>query len=1117
MSATGQYELLIHKLDAFIRKYYLNHLIRGALITTGLVVGVYLAYSLLESRFFFGTGVRKVLLGSFVLITAAALGRLVLWPLAQYLRLGQVISHEQAARIIGRHFAPVEDKLLNILQLKAQADALAGSNELLLAGIEQKTREIEVVPFKAAIDLSRNRKYLRYALPPLLLLLFLLIAAPSLLRDSTRRLIHTNTVFEREAPFHFRVNAPDDLSVLQYGDYTLEATTEGSMVPAEVFIEIDHYAYRMRQETPGIFRYTFKNVQDNTEFRIYAGPVSTDAMTLSVIRKSGIAAFSIGLDYPAYTGRRDEELRNIGDLVVPEGTRLTWDIEALNTGALDARFEDLAALVPAEQRSGERFILKHQALRDGRYTLLLQHPLLPLTDSVQYNLRVIPDRYPGIRVEAFPDSLERQLIYFAGSTDDDYGIRDLAFKYDILDAEGRLVSSESKGLDVPHPTQFSYTHVFDLATVALEPGQQVQYYFEVHDNDGIHGSKASRTPVMVFRKPTAEEFAQLEKENNADIQRNLEKSLSDTRELQEDMKRLREKLLQEKKAEWQDKREIEKLLDRHNTLQQQMQETIEKYNENLQNQQEHAQPSEELQQKQEQVQKLLDELMSDEMKEQLRRMEEMLKELEKEGAMDMMEQMEMSDEELEKELDRMLELFKQLEVEMAMEKAIDQLEKMAEEQEKLSRESEKQESPNEDLKEKQDELNKEFEKVQEAVDEMLKKNEDLERPKNLGDTGEQMDKIDQDMKQSSDQLQQNQSKNASKSQKNAAQRMRDAASQMAQQMQSGDMEQMEEDMAMLRQLLENLVTLSFDQERLIDEFRGTEVTTPRYVGLVQEQFKIQQDFKVVEDTLHALSKRVTQIESFVTEKVSDVKLNLKRSLSQLEERNKSVSADHQQRTMTYLNDLALMLSEVMNQMQQQMANKMPGSQMCNKPGGMNSKPGGKPGRVPMDKISQGQQELNQEMQQLLEKMRKGEQGQMSKEFAQMAARQAALRKALNDLSKEKKEQGKGNPELDRIGDDMNKIEIDLVNKRLNQETLKRQQDIQTRLLEAERSERQRDLDTKRQAETAREQKRSMPPALEQYIRQREAEIEQYKSVSPDLRPYYKFLVEEYYQSLKKSN
>ncbi len=203
-----------------------------------------------------------------------------------------------------------------------------------------------------------------------------------------------------------------------------------------------------------------------------------------------------------------------------------------------------------------------------------------------------------------------------------------------------------------------------------------------------------------------------------------------------------------------------------------------------------------------------------------------------------------------------------------------------------------------------------------------------------------------------------------------------------------------------------------------------------------------------------------------------------------------------------------------DRMQQQMANKMPGDQMCNKPGG---KGAGKSSRMPIDKITQGQQDLNGEMQKMSEKMKNGDKTPMSKEFAQMAAKQAALRKALNDLSQEKKEQGKGVPELDNISDEMNKIEIDLVNKRLNNETLKRQQDITTRLLEAEKSDRQRDQDEKRIAVTAKEQKRSMPPALEQYIRQREAEIEQYKSVSPDLKPYYKFLVEEYYQSLKNSN
>ena len=1117
MVHSGNYLTLIHKLDAFTRRFYLNKLIRGSLITISSLLAIFLIYNLLEHQFYFSTSTRKVLLGSFILIAAGSITALILIPLAQFYRLGKVISHEQAASIIGNHFSHIQDKLLNILQLKHQADHAPGNAELLFAGIEQKTKEIELVPFKAAIDLTKNKKYLRFVLPPALVLLALLIAAPSIIRDSTTRLIHTNKIYERDAPFHFTITGDEKLSVIQYEDYHLNVSTEGSMVPAEVFIEIDNYSYRLRKEGPSSFSYDFKNVQEDTPFRIYAGPVSSEDLTLAVVKKPGIMSFDIGLDYPSYTGRRDEELNNIGDLVVPEGTHLTWDIQAAHTEAVTAFFEGQPSKTEAERRSEDRFILKSRAGKDGRYTLFLNNSQLPRPDSIQYSIRVVPDRYPGIRVESFSDSLEKTLIYFAGNVDDDYGVRSLVFQYEILDAKGTLKETKKAGLDVPHPTQFSYTYAFDLLSIELQAGEQIQYFFEVHDNDGIHGSKSSRTPVMQYRKPTVEEFDQKENENNRDIQLNLEKSLKETKDLQEDMKRLREKLMQEKKAEWQDKKEIEKLIERHHQLQSQMQEALEKFNENIQNQPEHSKPSEELLEKQEKVQELFNELMSEEMKELMKKMEELLKDMEKEGAIDMMEQFEMSDQELEKELDRMLELFKQLEVEAGIEQQIEKLEQLAEEQEKLSEETEQEQKSSDELQKEQEGLNEKFDDIQKEMDELQKKNEELERPKDLEGTDEQMEKIDQDMENSQQQLQNQQNKGASKSQKNAAQRMKDMASQMQMQMQSSEMEQMQEDMAMLRQLLENLVTLSFDQEGLIKDFTGTEVSTPRYVSLVQEQFKIKDDFRVVEDTLHALSKRVTQIESFVHEKVSDINLNLKKSLEQLEERNKVVSSDHQQRTMTYLNDLALMLSEVMNQMQQQMANMMPGSQNCNKPGGMAGGKGGKSGKVPMDKITQGQQELNGEMQKLSEQLKKGEQGKMSKEFAQMAAKQAALRKALRDLSQEKKEQGKGMPELDNISEEMNKIEIDLVNKRLNNETLKRQQDITTRLLEAEKSDRQRDQDEKRQAETARELKRSMPPALEQYIRQRESEIEQYKSVSPDLKPYYKFLVEEYYQSLKKPN
>ena len=109
--------------------------------------------------------------------------------------------------------------------------------------------------------------------------------------------------------------------------------------------------------------------------------------------------------------------------------------------------------------------------------------------------------------------------------------------------------------------------------------------------------------------------------------------------------------------------------------------------------------------------------------------------------------------------------------------------------------------------------------------------------------------------------------------------------------------------------------------------------------------------------------------------------------------------------MQNVNDLALRLSEVMNQMQQQMSSMMSGSQMCNKPGQSGK---GKKGKVPMDKISEGQKSLNDQMKQMKEGLEKAGKGKAeSKQFAQMAARQAALRKALRDAKQEMQEQGQG--------------------------------------------------------------------------------------------------------------
>ena len=1110
MSRADSYQLLIQKLDQFIRKYYINQIIRGSIYFLALVLVLFLTFTLLEGNFHFGMGARKAMFFSFLIGSAAALGIWVVRPLLSYFQLGQMISREQAAGIIGDHFVDVKDKLLNILQLQNRAGAGVENEALIMASVEQKASSIRLVPFKNAIDLSKNRKYLRYALPPLLLLLVLLVAAPSLITDSTNRIIRNNEEFERPAPFTF-VLAEEDPSVVQYGDYQLIVETEGDVLPNDVLIQVGKIQYRMQKEEANRFTYQFKNVQESTDFSLTAGAVQSKDYELKVLLRPNLGSFSTALDYPAYTQRKDETLQNIGDLVVPVGTNIDWVFDAEHTDQIDLLFARDLQRTSANRDGNEVFSFNRKALKDESYKLYISNENLADADSIYYTLTVIPDQYPAIKAQEFVDSLNSDLIYFLGETTDDYGLVNLSFNFRVRAADGTEQPMERVDLGVKKGTkQMEYRHVWDLRELTLTPGDQVTYYFEVFDNDGVNGSKSARTGLQVYKVPTLEELEQQEEENDQEIIDRLQKAIEENKKVQQDLKKLREKLLQEKEMDWQDRKELEKLLERQKELQKEINKAKEAFEENQKNQEKFQQAEENIQEKQEQLQKLFDDATNKEMEELMEKIQELMEELQKDEALEMMEQMEYQDQEMEMDMERLEELFKQLELEAEMERTMEKLEELAEQQEELSKKTEesKEGENQEELEKEQEEINEEFEKIEEKMDEMQKKNEELERPKDLDPKKEEREDIKKDLNESQEQIQQQQNKKASQKQKEAAQKMREMAESMGSQMQSGSMEQMQEDMAALRQLLENLVGLSFEQEDLIDRFAEASENTPRYVDLVQQQFKLDDDFRLIEDSLVALSKRVFQIESFVTEKITDINEAFDKSVDELEERRKGPASVQQQTIMKNVNDLALMLSEVMNQMQQQMSSMMSGSQMCNKPGGQ-----GNSGKVPQDKISKGQEKLNGDMQKMKEGMQKGE-GGTSKEFAEMAARQAALRKALREKQKKLQEQGKGSKELEGILDQMNKMEKDLVNKRLTNEMMKRQEEILTRLLEAERAERERQYDNKRKSETADQFEREVPPSLEEYLKKRESEVEPYQSVSPSLKPYYKQLVDEYFKTLK---
>ncbi|RYE90844.1 MAG: hypothetical protein EOO37_01935, partial [Cytophagaceae bacterium] len=98
---------------------------------------------------------------------------------------------------------------------------------------------------------------------------------------------------------------------------------------------------------------------------------------------------------------------------------------------------------------------------------------------------------------------------------------------------------------------------------------------------------------------------------------------------------------------------------------------------------------------------------------------------------------------------------------------------------------------------------------------------------------------------------------------------------------------------------------------------------------------------------------------------------------------------------------------------------------------------------------------------------------------------------------------------------MEQTETDLVNKRLTEQTIQRQQQILTRMLEAEKSARERDQDTKREAQTAQSHPPVFPPAFDKYKpAAKDQQTDLLRRAQLNFTPYYQQKVTEYFQKNK---
>jgi len=1127
----SKFNNLLTQIELFIKKYYKNQMVKGIVLFLSIFLFSFLMVSGLEYFGRFGNNIRLALFYTFIGVNLVVLFNYIFIPLFKLNKISKRLSLNEASVMIGSIFPDISDKLENTLQLNNQLNGNDINISLLNASIEQKASTLSAVPFTTGINFGENKKYLKFLLPIIIVLGLIALLKPTILSDGTERIVNYNTTYVEKAPFEFNVISP--LESEQGENYKLEVKLTGEEIPTEVKIQTNLGTYNLKKESNIIFVYDFTNLDETINFTCHSNGFSSKEFSIHVLQKPSIHKMSLDFLYPKHTNLKDESVNNIGDISVPEGTIIKWNIEGFNTTGLNVILPDTNLILSTNTLGGYSF--SKQFYNSINYGLSLSSKDIKIGDTLNHSISIIKDVYPNISIVDTQDSLNSFRHFIEGTITDDYGFSSLVAHIAITKGGEAIKQRKIIKISKTLTKQFFY-HQLNYSEFNLSPGDKLEYSFTVTDNDDINNFKSASSISKSFSVPTLDSLDNMLSEQTNNIKNDMDKAKSDSKDIKDIVKKIKNELLNKQTPYWKDKQSLQNLMQQQESLQQQIEKLNNEFNDTKKQEDEFLENSEEINQKQEKLQKLMDELMDDEMKALMEELQKLMDEMNKNDLIEKLEDIEKKTETLEEELDRTLELFKNMEIDKKLESIEEQLKELAKEQEDLKNKTDNKELAKEELAKKQEDINKKFDEIQKDINETKDKNTELEKPRDLDFSKELEEGIEKETQDSKESLENGKSKKSSEAQEKAADLMKQMADDVAAMKSKEQAEQQEEDMDAMRFLLENIVNLSHQQEALMTNYSETKSNNPYYLELNRTQLKIEQATQIVKDSLIALSKRVSQLSSFINDELSELNYNLSKSLVFSEERKTSKLLQHQQYSVTAYNNLALMLSEVLDAMQNQAKSKMQGKGSCSKPGGSGSG-SGKPKPMDMDAMKKA-------MKKQIAKMKGGSNpggkdgkkagkdgeggskpggkkgggsglpGLSSKEIAKMAYEQGEMRKALQRMRQEMNKDGSGNGNiLNDLIKDIEKMENDLLNQNVDGNTFKRQQEIMTRLLESEKAMQERGFSEKRESNSGKNDNNSNHIDFIEYTKRKNAEIELIKSVPVGLRVYYKNLINEYFNSV----
>ena len=649
---------------------------------------------------------------------------------------------------------------------------------------------------------------------------------------------------------------------------------------------------------------------------------------------------------------------------------------------------------------------------------------------------------------------------------------------------------------------------FDFSEFAGMDKAQIGYFFEVFDNDVISGPKSTRSDNKNYSVPDLNTIFDYNIQTNTQMNASLNEAEKLAKEIVSDVKELQRKMLDNTVDNWEKQQLSKDIVEKKSKLDKLLNSVKEDNLKKSSLNQSFTRQDSLLTDKQNKIQELLDKIMDEDMKKLMDEFTKLSQEFSKDKFQNLDEKMKLSFDQLSEELDRNIELLKRFQVEEKHDVISKQLDKLKADQQQFEEMMENRSIDRDSLFSFNKKIKNDINNIENNYENLLKDNQELSSPYDLKDQQKKFEELSQQIeKQGQNISEKNKDKGLSKDIEDKIDELRE---EMEKQKQNNfnNISIPEKDIELI---IQNILIISLSQEELLKEFPNVQPQSLRYNELGRLQDLKKQEYKIVKDSLSQLAKSNLVLASILSDKFYDIEIKFGLLSGYIQDNKRSDLSREQQYIVSYLNDMALSLTDALQKSKQ----NSQGSE-----GGKGSKPDGdssgkskgdqSDGYGQMKKMQSG---LKKQLEDLISKMKEGEKGKpLQQGISKMIRENELFRKSLDDFVSES---GSLSNEEKQLLNEINRLLEenirDLANYSVSGHLINRNNQIYNKLIMSEKASKEREeYEEKRKSTSARDERFKKPETMFDFKRKNGVIKTDLYKTDIKLNSYFKNMYNNYY-------